>query len=100
VETVQSRYGYTWRELRRPKDREHRISGGELIIVDLPTGEVLGIRRGFMWAPASRYGSVNWDSGAYCPVLKNKPKGLQWDKDVSFTRWFLFQVLKPATQTK
>lgn len=98
VERLRSRYGYTWRELRRPKDREHRISGGELIVVDLITGEVLGVRRGFMWAPASKYGSVNWDSGAYCPVLKNKPKGIQWDKDASFTRWFLLRVLKPVEQ--
>lgn len=42
-----ARYGYTWRGLKRAKDREHGIAGGELIIYDTQTKEILGARRTF-----------------------------------------------------
>ena len=44
---LKSRYGYTWRGITRPHDRELGIAGGELIIVDLQTQEILGVHRGF-----------------------------------------------------
>jgi hypothetical protein len=40
-------YGYAWRGLRRDRDREHGIAGGELIIYDRQTREVLAVRRTF-----------------------------------------------------
>ena len=45
--SLQSRYGYTWRGIVRPHDRELGIAGGEAIILDLRTQEVLGVHRGY-----------------------------------------------------
>jgi hypothetical protein len=45
---LKSRYGYTWRGISRPHDRELGIAGGELIVLDLQSNEVLGVRRGFI----------------------------------------------------
>lgn len=42
-----ARYGYTWRGIRRDRDREHGVAGGELIIYDMQSKEVLGVRRTF-----------------------------------------------------
>jgi len=42
-----SRYGFTWRGISRPNDREMGIAGGELIVVDIDTLQVLGVKRGF-----------------------------------------------------
>lgn len=40
-------YGYTWRGISRPNDRELGVVGSELIVLDLRTDEVLGIHRGY-----------------------------------------------------
>jgi len=42
-----ARYGFTWRGVKRPHDREMGIAGGELIVLDLQTKEVMGVRRGY-----------------------------------------------------
>lgn len=42
-----ARYGYTWRGVRRERDREHGVAGGELLIYDLQTKEIIGVRRTF-----------------------------------------------------
>ena len=47
VEGLRSRYGYMWRDIKRPKDREFGIGGGELIVLALQTNEILAIWRGF-----------------------------------------------------
>lgn len=92
---LKSRYGYTWREIKRPHDRENGISGGELIVLDLSTNEVLGIRRGFILAAKSRYSrsGLTWESGRVCPRLTDRPG---WPKDVDFTVWFVAKVLRPV----
>ena len=64
-----SRYGFTWRGVTRPNDRELGIAGGELIVLDIQTGEVLAVKRGFV-----RTGDVQgvppgiwWPTAAVCP---------------------------------
>lgn len=42
-----SRYGYTWRGIKRKSAREHGIFGAEIIVLDLQTQEILGFRRVF-----------------------------------------------------
>jgi len=42
-----SRYGFIWRGIPRPNDRELGIAGGELIVVELNTFQVLAVKRGF-----------------------------------------------------
>ena len=68
---MKSRYGYTWRGIQRPHDRELGIVGGELIVLDVQTQEALAMRRGFI-----RSGNVRnltgiwWLGGQVCPVKK------------------------------
>jgi hypothetical protein len=66
VEQLESRYAYTWRGIRRERDREFGIAGGELIVLDRITGEILGVRRSF--AIAHQYPDhLDWEFANYCP---------------------------------
>lgn len=88
--TLKSRYGYTWRGIERPHDREFGIVGGELIIMDLHSNEVLAVRRGFI-----RSGDVHnltgvwWLGGHVCPKYKHAN---------AYTYEFLSKVLKPPSE--
>jgi hypothetical protein len=88
--TLESRYGFTWRGIKRPHDREMGVAGGELAVVELKTGEILGIRRGFGMTRKNR---VNWEAMPVCPEYPDHA----FNKDVYFTLWFLRQVLKPRS---
>lgn len=88
--SVESRYGFTWRGIKRPHDRAMGIAGGELAVVDLRTGEILGIRRGFGMTRKDR---VNWEAMPVCPKYPDHA----FNKDVFFTLWFLRQVLQPKS---
>ena len=80
-------------------DRELRVAGGELAVVDLHTNEILALRRGFILGRPVKFKpeSVSWDVAA-CPGYQfiegpGKNKGLSkgWD----FTAWFVTRVVKP-----
>jgi hypothetical protein len=73
-----SQYGYVWRGVSRTHDRELGIAGGELIILDLVTKDVLAVRRNF-----AKTGEVQnnltgiwWLTAGSCPgvatLVKNK----------------------------
>ena len=74
IPALTARYGYTWRGLRRERDREFGIAGGELLIYDLETREVLAVRRQFLIAfqkpPWRRQGPV----GNCCQMQSNTPQ--------------------------
>lgn len=92
---LKSRYGFLWRGIKRPFDRELGIAGGELVVVDLTTGEILGIRRGFArsgFVRNSRSG-IQWETAEVCPRLRRTPDG--WDKSGDFSYWFVSKVLRP-----
>ena len=84
---VKARYGYIWRGIKRPNDRDHKIAGGELAVIDLQSGEILAIRRGF-----ARSGEV-----------RNSPTGIYWHiaercpTDSKSVSKFIYKVLKPRT---
>jgi len=82
IERPLSRYGYTWRGIQRPKDRENGIAGGELAVVDLLTGEILGLRRGFALSGYSASSGYWWLGASRCPEGPNTQ--------------FLTQVVKPS----
>lgn len=65
---IKSRYGYMWRGIERsPHDRELGIAGGEVLVFDLKTNEVLGVRRNFMLAGAHvGSGDVDWLTAQEC----------------------------------
>jgi hypothetical protein len=78
-----ARYGFTWRGIKRPNDREMGIAGGELIVLDLQTKEVTGVRRGYViW-------NGGW-TGRVCPLYEGSQS-----KATYFSAWFLAKVARP-----
>lgn len=69
IEKPVSRYAYTWRGLKRPRDRELAIAGSELIILDHNTGDVLAVLRNFAISPRARNTSdqIWWLNARSCP---------------------------------
>ena len=87
---LKSRYGYIWRGVTRPHDRELGIAGGELIVLDAQNDEVLAVRRGFIRSGDVRNNltGVWWLGGHACP------KGKKGRTDF-YTFDLLREVLKP-----
>ncbi|WP_447859843.1 hypothetical protein [Nitrospira calida] len=83
TQMLKSQYGYTWRGIDRPNDRELGIAGGEVIVLDVRTKEVLAVRREYFLGDLHPAGiGFEWKHG--CP---NVPKKM--------TNEFVQQVLKP-----
>ncbi|MCW5797451.1 MAG: hypothetical protein KIT40_03040 [Nitrospira sp.] len=89
-----TRYGYTWRGIVRPHDREMGIAGGELIVLNMDTREILGVRRGYI-----RTGNVHnnstgvwWLTGQACPNYDYRGHR---NRDFDFAYWFIGKVIKP-----
>jgi len=95
VAQLKSQYGYTWRGISVAHDRELGIAGGELIVLDLQTREVLGVRRGFIRSGGVRNNMTGiwWLSARVCPTLRLDKRS---QKDGDFTYWFISKVLKPG----
>lgn len=85
---LKSKYGFIWRGIKRAHDREYGIAGGEVIILDIQTKDVLAVRRGYLrTANIRETGGRVWWLGAWsCP--SNRPGA-----DTAFIR----KVLKPST---
>ncbi len=84
VSSLKSKYGFTWQEVRGFWDKLFGIWGGELIVKQLSTDEVLGKRKGYFFV--NKFG----DKAGQCP------KG----KDHDSTYKFVSKVLIPAKQGK
>ena len=79
-----ARLGYTYRGIRRKDDRNSRIAGGEMIILDLQSGEVLAVYREFKWM----HGKIpRLDLSRWCG-RPNSP---------DFDHLFIQKVLKPKS---
>ncbi|BCB27522.1 hypothetical protein SKTS_24080 [Sulfurimicrobium lacus] len=89
ADKAMSRYGYTWRGISRPHDRELGVAGSELAAVDLTTGEILGIRRGFRFSATRDNRRVNWLRGSVCPNHAPIDPG-------PINGGFILKVLKPS----
>lgn len=67
--SLRSRYGFTWRGISRPNDREMGIVGGELIILEIASNDVVAVRRGFIKSGnVKNLTGIWWLSGQVCPV--------------------------------
>lgn len=66
VAELKSQYGYTWRGITRPHDRELGIAGGEVIVLDLQTKEVLAVRRRYLKASAPDFPGAGIAWGRAC----------------------------------
>jgi hypothetical protein len=93
VANPQSRYAVTWYGIRRERDRELGISGGELVVFDLTTGEVLAVRRGYALDAFAARGILtrkSWLSSLGCPVMARDSESL---------RHFIEKVLIPPSRS-
>ncbi len=63
-----ARYGYTWRGIKREKDRRYGIAGGEFLIIDLETKEILAVKRRFKLSGynKSRGSAIWWGNARPC----------------------------------
>lgn len=68
VHDVKSRYGFMWRGIERTThDREIGIGGGEVLVFDLQTNEVLAVRRNFRLSGTYKgTRNVDWLAGQQC----------------------------------
>ncbi|THJ25602.1 MAG: hypothetical protein CAF45_000790 [Nitrospira sp. CG24E] len=91
ISSLKSRYGYTWRGIQRPHDRELGIVGGELIVLDMRSNEVLAARRGFIRSGDVRNNltGVWWLGGHVCPVKK-----------ALTSSQFIQKVIRPISQER
>lgn len=93
-----SEFGWSWRGIKRTLDREIGVAGGELAVVNLRTGEILGMRRGFILGARQLGGSVGWGGGNACPEYVLMP-GIgqirRRNKDFDFSFWFINKILLP-----
>ena len=92
-----SAYGYTWRGIRRPHDRELGIAGSELIVLSAQTNEVLGVRRNFALVkrPRNLPAGISWEFAGGCKILRHPYSGQLVSKDAGFNYWFISKILKP-----
>jgi hypothetical protein len=90
TERLKSRYGYIWRGITRPHDRDMGIAGGELIVMAVQQNEVLAVRRGFIRSGGVRnLTGIWWLNGQFCPK-----------KNPLTTSQFIQKVLKPRSVAK
>lgn len=100
MEALTSDFGFTWRGIRRPYDRELGIAGGEVVVVDLRTNEVLGLRRGFILGNRLVGGGMWWLTGTVCPRYSQSDelaKIRRRDKDMDYVMLFLTKVAIPES---
>jgi hypothetical protein len=75
--TRASHYGYTWRGITRPHDRELGTAGGELIVLDFDKNEVLAVKRGFIRSGGSGVHNLTgiwWPRGQVCSNDRDRVK--------------------------
>lgn len=76
---LRSRYGFFWYGIAREMDRQLGVAGGELVVVDLKTNEVLALKRGFALAVTRNWGKgysptgISWNAGGVCPASGKEP---------------------------
>ena len=95
VPQLSARYGYTWRGLMRERDREHGIAGGELLIYDLQTTEVLALRRQFLIAGKNPRGTGRavWEVAGSCRQSPSNGLGGEFSQFA----FDVLQTIEPST---
>lgn len=85
-QSLESEFGYVWRGITRPNDRVHGIAGGELLVIDLKTNEILGLWRGFVRSGTKSSERVWWLAPHSCP---------QRTGDSEELARFILEILRP-----
>jgi hypothetical protein len=93
-----ARYGFTWRGIPDEHALNFGIAGGEVIVLDVQTEEVLAVKRKFSLRYLGRYGEEQMisftgiEQGIKCDGRSEPGKAITgWE-----LRDFIIQVLKPA----
>jgi hypothetical protein len=94
IQQLESSYAYTWRGIHREADREHGIGGGELIVLDRITGEILGVRRSFSIARQNQ-ARLSWEFAYTCPTNLRPDGRVRMHSKLYHPFSFISQVLKP-----
>lgn len=91
ISQLNANYGYTWRGIVRPQDRAYGVAGGEMIIYDLRTKDVLAVRRQFLITTSNsrRPGEVAWEVAASCRHLPSNGLSAEFSQ-------FAFDVLRTS----
>ena len=86
-----SKQGYTWRGIKRQRDREHGIAGGDLLIYDLASKEVLAVRRQFLLTTSNTRGAGDamWFNAPSCTKYPSNGLGGEFNQ-------FAFDVLQTS----
>jgi len=94
TDRLRSRYGFTWRGLKRTADRENAIAGSEAMAYDLQDHRVLGVLRNFVRTGSTRNAKdgIWWLNAVSCP---NVPKPYQ-DNLGQQLYGFLSKILRPT----
>jgi hypothetical protein len=94
VAQLSARYGYTWRGIKRTKDRENGIAGGEALIYDVQTKEVIAVRRQFLigFRNPRGAGAILWEIAASCP-LSDRSESQEF-REFAFN---VLQTIEPST---
>ena len=89
-----AQYAFTWRGIRRERDREHAIAGGELIVYERVSMEILAVHRNFIFTHRNRRtgDKAAWEVGGMCEkfVSRYTPNVAQMIEHPKF----VFSVLK------
>lgn len=54
ADTLKSKYGFTWKEVRDEKDKKYGIFSGEIYVIELKTKEILAVKKGFFFLGSKR----------------------------------------------
>ena len=94
TETLRSAYGYIWRGVSRPHDRELSIAGSEVLVVDISSQQTLGVFRNYVRTGYTRNTKegIWWLNAISC---RNVPKAFQ-DNLGQQLYGFVSKVLQPV----
>ena len=96
VSTLNSKYGMTWRGIRRPNDRELAISGSEWIVIEIQTNKVLAVIRNYgrTGRTANAPDRIWWLNAISCPVFAQRYKFASSERIYDFAR----NVISPVSE--
>lgn len=99
VNDLDSKFAIVWRGIRRPADRDLSIAGGEWIVFDLHSKEVLAVMRMFGLSPKAKGTpqGVWWLNASQCPGAK---VGRSAATNSSQLYEFASKVLRPVADNK
>jgi hypothetical protein len=98
IDAFSGEYGFVWRGMPNQRQIENGIAGGEFIVLNVKTREILGVKRTYrfrwigIYPSEQRVSRTGIDLGQLCPVDAERDKKRRY-QDITD---FLVAVLKPS----